>query len=171
MASPSGHTRRPGTFALPVGGCYYSAMNKLLVLCLAALALGGCKSDSLSLVTAPSLMGRVVAADTSQPLAGVRVRRLDRAEDFNSALPPKGGERMLAKPAVWTDQDGRFLLETERVLTPFRGSGWFAVQLSFERPGYERYLTNYSYLNVGTNSWKGQSVLDAGKILLRPEPK
>jgi hypothetical protein len=78
---------------------------------------------------------------------------------------------MLAKPAVWTDQDGRFLLETERVLTPFRGSGWFAVQLSFERPGYERYLTNYSYLNVGTNSWKGQSVLDAGKILLRPEPK
>ena len=146
-------------------------MNKLLVLCLAALALAGCKSDPLSLVTAPSLTGRVVAADTGQPLAGVKVKSLDRGEDSNGTVPPKGGERMLAKPAVWTDRDGRFLLETERALTPFRGSGWFAVQLSFEHPGYERYLTNYSCLNLGTNAWKGESVLDAGKILLQPAPK
>ena len=49
----------------------------------------------------------------------------------------------MAKAAVRTDQDGRFMLDTERVLTPFRGSGWFAVQLTFEHPGYERFLTNY----------------------------
>ena len=77
----------------------------------------------------------------------------------------------MAKAAVRTDPDGRFVLETERVLTPLRGSGWFSVQLSFELPGYERFQTNYSCLNLGTNSWKGESVLDAGNILLKPAAK
>lgn len=148
-------------------------MNRLVVWCVAALALvsAGCQSHPLSLVTAPRVVGRVVAADTGQPLADVKVRSGEPAEDFAGAMPPKGGERMMAKTAVRTDSEGRFVLDTERVLTPFRGSGWFAVQLSFERAGYERFLTNYSYLNLGTNSWKGESVLDAGKILMQPAPK
>jgi hypothetical protein len=146
-------------------------MNKVLVMCLAALMVVGCQSHSLSLVTSPRVTGRVVAADTGQPLADVQVKSGGQAGDFNSTAPPKGGERMMAKPTVRTDQDGRFVLDTERVLTPFRGSGWFAVQLTFEHPGYERFLTNYSYLNLGTNSLNGQSVLDAGKILLQPAAK
>lgn len=146
-------------------------MNRVLVPCLVALALVGCQSHPLSLAVAPSVMGRVVAGDTGQPLAGVKVRSNQSAEDFNSTSPPKGGERLMIKPPVETDQDGRFLLETERVLAPFRGSGWFSVLLTFERPGYERYQTNYSYMNLGTNSWDGKSVLDAGKILLQPAGK
>ena len=157
--------------AFSLSGGYHSAMNRLLVLCLAALMLAGCQSHPLSLVTAPRVTGRVLAADTGRPLADVKVSSGERAEDFNGAVPPKGGERMMAKAAVRTDPEGRFVLETERVLTPFRGSGWFAVQLCFEHPGYERFLTNYSYLNLGTNSWNGESVLDAGKILLQPAPK
>jgi len=146
-------------------------MNRLVVLCVAVLALAGCQSNPLSQVTAPRVMGRVVAADTGQPLADVKVISGERPEDFNGTEPPKGGERMMARAAVRTDPEGRFVLDTERVLTPFRGSGWFSVQLCFERAGYERFLTNYSYLNLGTNSLNGESVLDAGKILMQPAPK
>jgi hypothetical protein len=146
-------------------------MNRVFVLGLAALALAGCKSHSLSRYTSPRVIGRVLAADTRRPLADVKVSRGEQTEALNPTVPRKGGERMMAPTPVRTDLDGRFVLDTERALTPFRGSGWFSVQLSFECPGYERFRTNYSYLNLGTNSWKGEPVLDAGNILLQPVPK
>ena len=146
-------------------------MNRLYVLGLAALALAGCKSYSLSRYTAPRVIGRVLAADTSRPLADVKVSRGEQGETLNRTMPRKGGESMMAPTPVLTDTEGRFVLDTERALTPFRGSGWFSVQLSFAHPGYERFQTNYSYLNLGTNSWKGEPVLDAGNILLQPAPK
>ena len=146
-------------------------MNRLFVLGLAALALAGCKSHPLSRAISPRVMGRVVSADTSRPLADVKIRSGDDSEAFYSTSPAKGGERLMAKTAVQTDPDGRFVLETQRALTPFRGSGWFSVQLSFEHPGYERFITNYSYLNLGTNSLNGESVLDAGSIRLQPARK
>jgi hypothetical protein len=74
----------------------------------------------------------------------------------------------MAKAPVRTERDGRFTLDTERVLTPFRGAGWFSVQLSFEHAGYERLRTNYSRLNLSTNTPNGEPLLDAGDILLRP---
>ena len=147
-------------------------MSRLTVLCLAALALAaGCGTRPLSVVTSPRVTGVVVAANTGRPLADVKIRSGEQTEDFNGAVPPKGGERLMASAPVRTDRDGRFVLQTERALTPFRGSGWFAVRLLFEHPGYERFLTNYSYLTLGTNSLKGESVLDAGKIRLQPAHK
>jgi hypothetical protein len=146
-------------------------MNRMLVLCLAALTLAGCKSRPLSVTVSPRLTGRVLAADTGQPIADVKVRNIDNTEDFNRTSPPKGAERMLAKRIAYTDHDGRFVLETERVLAPFGGAGWLAVRLSFERAGYERFLTNYSYLNLSTNSAGGGPGLSAGNILLHPAVK
>ena len=143
-------------------------MNRLLVLCLAATALAGCKSHPFSVPVSPRLTGRVLAADTGQPIADVKVRNIDQTDDINRTVPPKGGERLLAKPTVYTDHDGKFVLETERVLAPFSGADWFSVRLSFERAGYERFLTNYSYLNLSTNSSNGGQGLNAGNILLRP---
>jgi hypothetical protein len=141
------------------------------VLALAALAVAGCKSHSLSRDGSPRVMGLVLAGDTGRPLADVKVNRWEQPEDVNRTVPHRGGERLMAPASVRTDLEGRFFLEKERVLTPFRSSDWFSVQLSFEHAGYERYLTNYSYLNLGTNSWKGEPVLDAGKILLQPASK
>ena len=86
-------------------------------------------------------------------------------------MPPKGGELLMAKAPVRTDHDGRFTLETERVLTPFRRAGWFSVHLLFECPGYERFRTNYSTLNVHTNLPNGEPFLDAGDIPLQPVSK
>jgi hypothetical protein len=146
-------------------------MNRLLVLGLAILTLAGCKSHPLSQAIAPRVTGRVVAADTSRPLADVKIRSGEDSEDLYRTSPPKGGERLKTRPAVRTDPDGRFVLETQRALTPFRSSGWFSVRLSFEHPGYERFLTNYSYLNLGTNTLNGESVLDAGNIRLQPAGK
>jgi len=146
-------------------------MNRLLVLGLAALVLAGCKSNPLSLAVTPRVTGRVLAADTDRPLAGVKIRSGDESAAFFSTSPPKGGEQLMASAVVQTDAEGRFVLETQRALTPFRGSGWFSVQLSFDHPGYERFLTNYSYLNLATNSLNGESVLDAGNIRLQPARK
>jgi hypothetical protein len=146
-------------------------MNRYLAFCLAAAALVGCKSMPLSPFIAPRVAGRVLAADTSQPLAGVTVKSGAQASGYRGGMPPKGGELLIAKAPVRTDRDGRFTLETERVLTPFRGAGWFSVQLLFESPGYERFRTNYSTLNVRTNSPNGEPLLDAGDILLHPVSK
>jgi len=146
-------------------------MNRLIVPVLAALALVGCKSNPLSLTIAPRVMGRVLAADTGKPLADVQIRSGEQAEARYNTSPPKGGERLMARAPVETDSDGRFVLVTQRALTPFRGSGWFSLYLSFEHPGYERYLTNYSYLNLGTNTLNGESVLDAGDIRMEPANK
>jgi len=146
-------------------------MKRLLALGLAALALGGCKSRSLSPWVAPRVTGRVLAADTGQPLADVKVINRGQTENFNRTTPPKGGQLLTATPAARTDREGRFVLASERVLTPFGGSGWFSLQLLFERSGYERLLTNYSRLNLRTNSWKNEPVLNAGDILLRPAAK
>ena len=54
---------------------------------------------------------------------------------------------------------------------PFGGSGWFSVRLLFERAGYERFFTNYSALNLRTNTWQGEPALDTGDILLPPAHK
>lgn len=117
------------------------------------------------------MMGRVVAADTGQPLAKVKIITSDRGEDYSRTSPPKGGQILKSSPPAQTDRDGRFVLESERVLAPFGGVGWFSVQLFIDQPGYERFLTNYSYLNLHTNTWKGQPILDAGDIRLQRAAK
>jgi hypothetical protein len=146
-------------------------MNQLLVLGLAALVVAGCKSHPLSPVISPRIIGQVLAADTGKPLADVKILSGEQARALTSPFPEKGGERLMTKAPVETDADGRFVLEAQRALTPFRGSDWFSLRLSFEHPGYDRYLTNYSYLNLGTNTLNGQTVLDAGVIRLQPETK
>jgi hypothetical protein len=146
-------------------------MNRFLALCLAVLALAGCESMPFSPFISPRVTGRVLAADTRQPLADVAVESGARARSYRGAMPPKGGEMLMAKSPVRTDRSGRFTLDTERVLTPFRGAGWFSVRISFQHAGYERFQTNYSRLNLSTNAPDGEPLLDAGDILLHPAPK
>ena len=138
------------------------------MLCLAALVLVGCESMPFSPFVSPRVTGRVLAADTGQPLAGVLVQSGAQAGDDRVGMPPKGGELLMAKAPVRTDGEGRFTLTTERVLTPFRGLDWFSVQLLFEHAGYERFRTNYSRLNLSTNTPGGEPLLNAGDIRLQP---
>ena len=141
-------------------------MNRSFALCLVALAFAGCKSMPLSPFVSPRVTGRVLAADTRQPLADVVIKSGAQAKGYPSTMPPKGGELLMAKAPARTDGEGRFTLETERVLTPFRGMNWFSVQFLFERAGYERFRTNYSRLNISTNSPAGEPLLNTGDIRL-----
>jgi hypothetical protein len=121
--------------------------------------------------SSPRVTGRVLAADTGQPLADVVVKSGAQARGYRGRMLPKGGELLMAKAPERTDGDGRFTLATERVLTPFRRMDWFSVQLLFERGGYERFRTNYSQLNLITNAPGGEPLLNAGDILLHPAAK
>ena len=146
-------------------------MKRYVAFCLVAGVLAGCKLTPFSLFISPRVTGRVLAADTSLPLAGVTIKSGAQATGYRPGMPPKGGELLMAKAPVRTDRDGRFTLETERVLTPFRRAGWFSVQLLFECPGYERFRTNYSTLNVTTNLPRGEPLVNAGDIRLQPVSK
>jgi hypothetical protein len=146
-------------------------MNRFVALCLTAVVVTGCESLPFSPFISPRVTGRVLAADTRRPLADVTIRTGAQARGYGSGMPPKGGELLMARAPVRTDHDGRFELETERALTPFRGAGWFSVQLLFAHDGYESFRTNFSTLNVSTNAPNGEPLLDAGDILLRPEQK
>jgi hypothetical protein len=146
-------------------------MNRSLMLCAAALALAGCQSMPFSPLVSPRVTGRVLDADTRQPLRGVAIKSGTEANRSNSAMPPRGGELMIAAAPIYTRGDGSFALRTQRVLTPFRSSGWFSVRLLFERTGYEPFRTNCSSLNLGTNTPANDSVLSMGDIVLHPARK
>jgi len=148
-------------------------MKRVLALCLAALAVAGCKSRQISPYVSPRVTGRVLAADTRQPLADVRVMRQESTDREDGTVQSlKGGLALMNAPlVVRTDQNGRFVLDAERVLAPLWGASWFSVDLVFQCPGYQRFQTNYSLLNLSTNSVEGQHSFGAGDIFLQPARK
>lgn len=131
------------------------------------LVLTGCKTPTLGPYTAPRVTGRVLAADTGQPLAGVRVQR-DATERASGLDAPKGGERLKDKAPVTTGADGTFLFPSTRALTVFRPVGWNWVRLDFDRSGYQPLHTNYSILTPATNAPSGEPMLHTGDIRLKP---
>jgi hypothetical protein len=107
----------------------------------------------------------VLAADTRQPLAGVKVTR---GASFRSAGETlKGAELLALNNPVRTDQDGDFALASERVLSVVRGLDWNVVSLSFERGGYRHFHTNCP-TTLATSAVTGKPVLDVGQIMLQP---
>jgi hypothetical protein len=130
------------------------------------LLLAGCKSGPLGPYTSPRVSGQVLDAHSRQALAGVKVVR-GRQEKPSSMSPPKGGEVLMQKVPVETDEEGRFTLDNQRVLSVFRGSSWDQVRLTFIRPGYETLRTNYSTLR-STNSLEVEPSLNVGVVLLQP---
>src|SRR6187402_378875 len=69
---------------------------------LAACLVTGCKSASTSQYTAPRVEGRVLDAETRQPLGGVKVRRVDPYAGGASRQVPKGGQSIEKSPGVRT---------------------------------------------------------------------
>jgi hypothetical protein len=139
-----------------------------LWLLLAAIALTGCKSVSVSTYISPRVTGRVVAADTRQPIANVKVKRVNPTTGQHYDDPAKGGQKMESAGGVRTDQQGRFILESERDLTLFQQQVWFSVTVSFQRDGYLTLRTNFTAASATTNASDGAPVINAGDILLRP---
>ncbi len=135
-----------------------------------ALGLAGCRTGGPAPYVAPRVTGRVLDARTSQPVAGVKVRRVTPDQTVDPSQPPHGGQLMQQTPAVRTEPDGRFVLESVRDLTPFRSSGWYGVSISFEHPDYVRRVIEYT-LEKSTNTATGEPLVRTGDVLLAPKPK
>jgi hypothetical protein len=133
-------------------------------------ALTACKSSSPSQYVSPRVSGRVLDAQSNQPINGVQVRRLGPDQNVDVADPPKAGQVMEQSSAVRTGRDGTFVLDSVRNLALFRKVGWYTVSLSFAHAGYEGFVTNYTLANA-TNTAKGEPLVTTGDIHLRPLSK
>ena len=144
-----------------------SLLAQGLWLLLVAVALVGCKSVLVSAYISPRVTGRVLAADTRQPLAGVKIQRVKPSAGQDYDATPRGGQRMGAMTGIRTDQQGRFVLEAERDLTLIQQQFWYSVTVSFQREGYLTLQTNFTATSA-TNTPDGTPVVNAGDILLHP---
>jgi len=162
-------TRHPLRVRTRAGTGIFCALIRLsgFAWVLAACLVTGCKSASTSQYTAPRVEGRVINAETRQPLGGVKVRRVDPYAGDASRQVPKGGQSIEKAPAVRTRSDGAFALESERDLKLFGRTSWYSLTISFDQAGYALFTTNYTPANA-TTSPRGEPEVQAGDILLVP---
>jgi hypothetical protein len=140
-----------------------------LSLLLAALVVAGCKSFGPGNFTTPTVTGRVLAADTRQPLAGVKVIRVVPGQGVNTGTPAHGAQLLQQGPPETTGADGSFVIAGQSYVTLFRHASWWSVKLAFQSPGYDLLQTNFSTANVTNDD--GTPVVNAGDILLQPSLK
>lgn len=133
----------------------------------AAGLLAGCGHFAISQYISPRVTGRVVDAQTRQPLAGVDIRRVGQAMIANGGDLPKGGQVMERPAPVVTGPDGTFVVDSQRAFAIFRSVGWYNVALSFEREGYLQTSTNFTLSN-STNTASGEPWVQAGDVPLQP---
>jgi hypothetical protein len=144
---------------------------KLTAFSLLLLVVAGCQSGGVTHYISPEVTGRVLAADTHQPLSNATVQRDGAGQGFEPFGPPKGGQLLIESSGVRTDADGRFVLQSKSVFALFRSPGWWSVTVAYSHSGYETFSTNYTGDNVTTNSAAGAPVVDAGDVLLHPPAK
>ena len=135
------------------------------------MALTGCESGKLTHYVSPQVEGRVLAADTREPLAHASVQRGGANPNFGAFGPPKGGQRLIQPGAARTDADGRFVLDSKSVLAVFRQTGWVSVPVTYSHSGYESFRTNYTGANDIRHTDAGVPVVNAGDVLLLPLAK
>jgi hypothetical protein len=135
-----------------------------------AFVFAGCKSTSPSQYVSPRIEGRLLDAQTHQPVHGVNVRQ--PLPDQNPAVveAPKGATVLNQPRGVLSGKDGRFVMDSERDLALFRTFGWYSVSISFEHPAYKPLTATYT-LSDATNTAAGEPVVKAGDILLTPRAK
>jgi hypothetical protein len=132
------------------------------------IALAGCQSDDFNRYTSPEVTGRVLAADTHQPIADARIQRAGPDNNFERFGPLKGGQLLMQPAPVLTGTDGRFVLASRSVFVLFWSPGWWSEPVIFQHSGYETFQTNYTASNIVSNASTKVPVVDAGDVLLRP---
>jgi hypothetical protein len=145
--------------------------NKLLKIAGASLGLAavlcagaGCKSSGSEYIS-PRVEGRVLDADTRQPIYRARVKRITPGSQSTDNFMRKGGQRMEEPFPEYTNQEGYFTIDSERALVLFAQMNWFSVDVSFEHSGYDRIVTNYTLFNA-TNTPGGEPLIKTGDVLL-----
>ena len=140
-------------------------MFKFIAFVLLALVLAGCASWRFGPYVSPQVTGRVLAADTREPVTGVTVSRGRGEQPLE--WPPKGAELLMRKAPTRTDRDGRFELASEQILALISWGGWSTVRLTFQCAGYERFRTNYS-ARAPSFSQAGEPLVNVGDVVIKP---
>jgi hypothetical protein len=145
-------------------------LPKFTTLSLLLIALTGCKSEKLTHYTSPEVTGRVLAADTHQPLAHAEVQRIapETFASYWSFGSPKGGTTLMQPIGARTDAEGRFRLNSKSVFALFMKPGWSSVSVNYSHAGYESFQTNYTGTNITSHTDAGVPVVDVGDVLLQP---
>jgi hypothetical protein len=145
---------------------------KLLISCgpvvvVVACLLSACSLAPRSQYVAPRISGRILDAQSRQPVKDVRVRRVESDAPATST-GSAGGARLLEETdAVRSQGDGSFVLSSVRSLDVFQSFGWYSVTVAFERGGYQSCRRSYTLVNA-TNSPSGEPRIDTGDILMAP---
>jgi hypothetical protein len=142
-----------------------------LPLLLCAATLTGCQLGKHSYYISPRVTGRVLAADTQQPLGKATVRRVTPQPYAGAGTLPRGGQLQMESGGVRTDAGGRFVLEGERVVAMLRSGGWHSVTVSFAHAGYRNFQTNYSAAKFKKRTPEGVPWVNAGDIRLEPDSR
>jgi hypothetical protein len=164
-SAPAKNVRRGTTFLqnaflLPGG----------LMLLLAAF-LNGCQWVGFNSHVTPQVSGRVLDAETHQPLAGVKVLRVMHGRVVNPAGPEHGAELMQQSRPVATDPRGAFVFQSRSYFTFLNEANGWSLKLSFQHAGYAARQTNLSTADVKTNLLDGTPLVEVGDILLKPSLK
>ncbi len=144
----------------------FQAVN--LGLLLAARGVVGCKS--MSQLVSPRVEGRVVDANSHQPIKDVTVQRLSANQDYNIDQPAKGGQMLAKTPGVQTSDGGEFVLDSVHDVGVFRQLSWYSVSINFQHPGYEKFMVTYTITDA-TNRTAGEPTVRTGDILLVPRTR
>jgi hypothetical protein len=137
-----------------------------LCLVLGVAALAGCKSPIQ--YTSPQVEGRVVDAQSHEPVKNVFVQRVDPKAKAKSGEQAKGAQLMEQAGGVRTAADGTFKLDSVKSLTFLRRLNWYSVTVSFKHYEYLPLSTNYTVAEA-TNTVDGEPIVITGDILLKHE--
>ncbi len=141
----------------------------LAMIGITALAGSGCKNFGPSETFTPSVAGRVLAADTQQPLAGVQVSRVVPGQ--NPATPVKGAQLLQQARPEMTGADGAFVLSGREYITLFPHASWWSVRLAFQASGYVSFQTNYLATAFTNQTAADPAHINVGEVFLKPEAK
>lgn len=141
---------------------------RVLLCGLITLFATGCQSVGVFHGVMPSVCGRVLASDTRQPLAGVRVIRVVPGQGAGGRAPVKGAELLQQEPPILTDATGRFVLPGKTYLLWLRPSGRSTVRLALQARGYTAFQTNVVPPKVSGSNPAPEPKIFVGDIWLKP---
>jgi hypothetical protein len=138
---------------------------------LLAVLSNGCQWIGFNNHVTPQINGRVLDADTLQPLAGVKVLRVLHGQVENPPTPVHGAQLMQQERPVTTDVRGEFVYPGKSYFTFLNAANWWTLTLSFQSAGYAAWQTNFSTADIKTNLPDGIPRVEAGDVFLKPLQK
>jgi hypothetical protein len=141
----------------------------MLLLLVAVAGLAGCHSVGLFDSTTPRLTGRVLNADTGQPLSGVKIVRLLPGQSPNTGSPPYGAQLLLQGRPVLSAADGSFAVSGTKYMTFLKPPGQWSARLMLQATHNDMQVTNFTAADAAVNSATNPRVMNVGDVRLLPK--